>query len=301
MDITRTGIEFGPIDLLGLSLAPKLHFYGLLIVVGILVASTLIAWLAKRDGRDPDHVWNGLVWAVVGGIIGARLWFIFFPPVSSVEAGQDTWWMLGHPLSSGGALDFFSGGLGIFGALIGGIIAVALYARRKKLTGFWAWIDMAIVGFPLGHAIGRWGNYVNQELYGKPTSLPWGIQIDNPPLEYATAEAFHPLFLYESLWNLILCSCLVWLWLNYRHGMRRGDFVLIYIVGYGVVRFFLEFLRVETAEVPGIGINSSQTITAISAIIAGIILFYRYKIAPLPKQTYHTDGRPVGKAKKAKS
>jgi phosphatidylglycerol:prolipoprotein diacylglycerol transferase len=292
MDITRTGIEIGPLTL---------HFYGLLAVMGILAGGGLAAWLAKKDGKDPDHVWNGLVWAVVLAVIGARVWFVLFPPDTSVDAGKDTAWMLKNFFDmNDGPLAIWNGGLGIFGAVIGGLLGVILYIRRAKLTNLWEWVDIAAIGLPLGHAIGRWGNYVNQELYGKPTDLPWGISIDNPPAQYRDAEGFHPLFLYESLWNLVLCGFLIWLWMNYRKRLKAGDIFLIYLMGYSVVRFLLEFLRVETAHVPGVDINSSQAITAIAFVVAVILLILRHWSSIRRQPQYHPDGRPVGKPKKQK-
>ncbi|MFP4323370.1 MAG: prolipoprotein diacylglyceryl transferase [Anaerolineales bacterium] len=301
MDFTRTGIEIGPFELFGLTLNPTLHFYGLLIVIGIIAASTLAAWLAKRDDKDPEHVWNALIWAVVAGVIGARVWFVLFPPDASVEAGRDTAWMLSHPFDlNDGPLAIWNGGLGIFGAFIGGMLGVWLYFRQAKVKNIWSWLDIGAVVFPLGHAIGRWGNYVNQELYGEPTDLPWAISIDNPPLQYIDAAGFHPLFLYESLWNLLLCGFLVWLWMNYRTRLRTGDFVLIYLIGYSIVRFLLEFLRIETAHIPGTDINSSQATSILAIVISASWLFYRHRINRT-EPTYHSDGRPVGKPKKQKS
>jgi len=294
MDITSTGIEIGPLTF---------HFYGLLIVMGLLAASFLGSWMAQQDDKDPKHLWDGLIWAVMAGIIGARLWFVFFPPVASVEAGRDTAWMLSNFFDlNDGAIAIWNGGLGIFGGVIGGFFGIWLYARRNKLKDFWGWIDIAAVTVPLGHAVGRWGNFVNQELYGKPTDLPWAISIDNPPLEYIDAEGFHPLFLYESLWNLMLCAALVYLWINYRDRLRKGTFLLLYVVGYSIVRFLLEFLRIEIAEVQGLGINSSQTITALSTVIAlGILFSWYWQNNPFKTKQYHPDGRPVGAPKKKKA
>ncbi|MBZ0308748.1 MAG: prolipoprotein diacylglyceryl transferase, partial [Anaerolineae bacterium] len=290
MEFSRTGIEFGPFDIFGTTLNPTLHFYGLLIVIGILAGTSLTAWLSKREGKNPEHVWNGMMWAVALGVIGARLWFVFFPPVATAEAGKDTAWMLKNFFDlNDGAIAIWSGGLGIFGAVIGGFIGVLIYVFRAKLTDLWVWIDMAAIGLPLGHAIGRWGNYVNQELYGKPTDLPWAISIDNPPAKYADAAGFHPLFLYESLWNLALCGFLLWLWFNYRSRLYKGDFLLIYLMGYAPIRFMLEFLRVEIAEVPGLGINSSQAITAIAFAAAAAVFIYRHQFAEVPAAQYYDE------------
>jgi phosphatidylglycerol:prolipoprotein diacylglycerol transferase len=292
MDITRTGIEIGPLTL---------HFYGVLIVAGILAAANVGAWMAKKDGKDPEHLWNGLVWAVIAGVIGARLWFVFFPPVASVEAGKTTAWMLSHPFDlQDGPLAIWNGGLGIFGGIIGGALGIWLYARRHKIRDLRQWLDIAAVIVPLGHAIGRWGNYVNQELYGEPTDLPWGIKIDAPVFPYSPDDRFHPLFLYESLWNLVLFSALFYLWNKQRQRFKDGDFVLLYLVGYSVVRFLLEFLRVEVAEIQGVGVNSSQTITAIAFVVALALFLYRHRDFRFASQArFHPDGRPVGKSHKA--
>jgi phosphatidylglycerol:prolipoprotein diacylglycerol transferase len=272
MELHSTGVEIGPITL---------HFYGLLIVGGILVATTLARWMAQKDGKDPDHIWNSLYWLVIFGMIGARLWFVFFPPITSVEAGQTTAWMLRNFFDvNDGPLAIWNGGLGIFGGVIGAPIGAILYARRHKLKNIWEWGDIGFVVAPFAQAIGRVGNFVNQELYGKPTDLPWGIRIDIPPPQYPNATHFHPLFAYEGLWNLALGGFLLWLWLRHRQRFKAGDFILFYLIGYGVVRFLLEFIRVETAHVPGIGINSSQTATALGVIFALVILVARHVILP---------------------
>lgn len=301
MEFSRTGIEIGPFNLFGQTINPTLHFYGLLIVIGILAGTSLAAWLAKRDGKDPEHIWNGMMWAVALGVIGARLWFVFFPPVATAEAGKDTAWMLKNFFDlNDGAIAVWSGGLGIFGGVIGGFIGILIYVYRAKLTDLWVWMDMAAIGLPLGHAIGRWGNYVNQELYGKPTELPWAISIDNPPAQYAGASGFHPLFLYESLWNIALCGFLVWLWLKHRERFIKGDFLLIYLMGYPPIRFLLEFLRVEIAEVPGIGVNSSQTISVIGFVIAAALFIYRHRFAEFSADSRYGEHELFSKTSKEK-
>jgi phosphatidylglycerol:prolipoprotein diacylglycerol transferase len=249
--------------------------------------------LAQKDDKDPDHVWDSLIWLVVIGMIGARLWFVFFPPKTSVEAGQNTAWMLRNFFDlNDGPLAIWNGGLGIFGGVIGAMLAAFLYARRHKLQNVWEWVDIGIIVAPFAQAIGRFGNFVNQELYGKPTDLPWGIPIDFPPPQYINATHLHPLCAYEALWNLALGIFLVWLWLNHRARFRPGDFLLFYLIGYGTARFLLEFIRVETAHVPGLGINSSQTISAIAVLIAIALLIYRHLVQEEAPE------RPKQKAKK---
>lgn len=265
MDIHRRGLDIGPLTF---------HWYGLIIVLGVLLAASLVAWMAKReDDKDPDRVWDAIIWIVILAVIGARLWHVLFPSVSSVEAGRTAEWYFTHPFDlHDGMFIIWSGGLSIFGAVIGGGLGVILYARHYKLDML-SWLDMAAVAVPLGQAVGRWANYVNEELYGKPTDLPWGLHIDNPPPEYAGYTHFHPLFLYESLWNLIACGVLLFLWLRYRDRVKKGDFVLMYMIAYGIARFFLEFLRIEITTSGGV--NVSQAVSAVAVIVGLVLLIVR--------------------------
>jgi phosphatidylglycerol:prolipoprotein diacylglycerol transferase len=223
MNIDRRGLEIGPFDFLGLTMNPTFHWYGLIIVTGILAAAMVAAWMARRDDKDPDHVWNGVLWVVIVGVIFARLWHVLFPSITSVEEGRTAQWYLTHPFDfNNGPFIIWSGGLSVFGAVLGGALGIALYAYRKKLDML-SWLDVGAVVVPLGQAIGRWGNFANEELYGKPTSLPWGLKIENPPVQYAGHTRFHPLFLYESLWSLITFCVLLWVWLRFRDRLKRGD------------------------------------------------------------------------------
>ena len=156
----------------------QLRYYGIILVVAMLVAANVAARLARRSGRDPEHIWGALTWAIIPAIIGARLWFVFFPPAALVDQGVTTTWMLQNFFDTqSGAIAIWSGGLGIFGAVGGGLLGVWIYLRRNNLMPG-PWLDIAAVALPLGQAIGRWANFVNQELYGTPTDLPWGISID---------------------------------------------------------------------------------------------------------------------------
>jgi|SRR5690606_28871050 phosphatidylglycerol:prolipoprotein diacylglycerol transferase len=272
MTIHRRGIEIGPIDLLGVTINPTFHFYGLIIVAGILLAAAVAAWMARRDDKDPDHVWNGLIWVVLLGVVFARAWHVLFP---SINSARDRAWYFEHFFDlNEGPLVLWSGGLSIFGAVLGGALGIAIYAYRNKLD-FFSWLDIGAVVVPLGQAIGRWGNYVNEELFGKPTDLPWGMTLTNPPPEFAPDTRFHPIFLYESLWNLLAFGVLLWLWLRYRDRMKTGDFLLLYLVLYGIVRFLLEYLRVDVTLVNGV--NVSQVTTAVTGIVALVLLIVRHR------------------------
>jgi len=277
MSIDRQGLEIGPFDLLGLMINPTFRWYGLIIVTGILAAAMVAAWMARRDDKEPDHVWNGLLWVVIVAVFFARLWHVLFPSIASVEAGRTAQWYLAHPFDfDNGPFIIWSGGLSVFGAVLGGALGVVLYTFRRKLDML-SWLDIGAVVVPLGQAIGRWGNFVNEELYGKPTSLPWGLKIENPPAQYAGYTRFHPLFLYESMWNLITFGVLLWIWLRLRDRLKRGDVLLIYLILYPTARFFLEFLRIEVT-LSG-GINVSQTVSASAALISTLMLIYRHRDA----------------------
>lgn len=272
MTIDRQGIEIGPFDLFGLTLNPTFHFYGLLIVGGILLAAFVAAWMAKRDRKDPDHVWNGLILVVVLAVIFARAWHVLFP---SVNAPRDTQWYLSNFFDlNEGPLVIWSGGLSIFGAVLGGLLGIVIYAYRHKLDTL-AWLDIGAVVVPLGQAVGRWGNYVNEELYGTPTNLPWGLKLTNPPPEYGPDTRFHPIFLYESLWNLLVFGALLAVWLRFRARLKKGDFVLLYLVLYSLARFLLEYLRIDVTLVGGV--NVSQVTSAVAGLGALALLITRHR------------------------
>jgi phosphatidylglycerol:prolipoprotein diacylglycerol transferase len=126
----------------------------------------------------------------------------------------------------------------------------------------------------LGQAIGRWGNYVNQELYGSPTTLPWGIRIVNN-LDYPVGTRFHPLFLYESLWNVLNLVLLLWLGRRFADRLKKGDLFLVYLIFYPVGRFFLEFLRLDTSQIGGI--NANQITMAVVALASTALLIWRHR------------------------
>lgn len=254
------GIDIGPV---------RIHYYGIILMLGALAGAWLASREARRRGQDTEAVWDGLVWVLVGGIIGARLWHVLTPPVSMGITFMD---YLAKPLN---ILKVWEGGLGIPGAVIGGGLALYLYCRRRKLN-FLLWADIAAPGLALGQAIGRWGNFVNQEVYGKPTTLPWAVHID-PAYRYpgfTEFETFHPLFLYESLWNFALMGLLLWLGRRYDQRLKPGDLFLVYLIGYPIGRFLLEFLRLDVSLVGGI--NANQILMAIVSILAGVLLYWRH-------------------------
>jgi len=249
------------------------HYYGILIMTGAIAGALLASAEAKRRGENPEFIWDALSVVLIGGVIGARIWHILTPPPSMVAQGITTAFYLTHPLD---ALAIWRGGLGIPGAVIGGSLAMYWFTRRQKVS-FGLWADLSAPALALGQAIGRWGNFVNQELYGAPTDLPWAITID-PPYRvpgFETFERFHPLFLYESLWNLGNMFLMLWLSRKHAEKLRNGDLALVYLIVYPVGRFLLEFLRLDSSQVAGL--NANQTFMAIIAVVATGLLFYRHR------------------------
>ncbi|MBT3336716.1 MAG: prolipoprotein diacylglyceryl transferase [Anaerolineae bacterium] len=248
-------------------------FYGLLLAFGALGGSFLARYEAKRRGHDPEIVWDLIIWLMIAGIIGARLWHIFTPSPSLIAEGITTEYYFSNPWA---LIDTRKGGLGIPGAVIGGMLALFAFTRKRKLS-FLEWADIAAPGLALGQAIGRWGNFVNQELYGAPTSLPWKMYIDefHRLAEYQDQAYYHPLFLYESLWNLGNMFILLWAGRRYADRIKAGDLLLLYMVIYPLGRFLLDFLRLDAAMLGGV--NANQTFMAGVAIFALTALFLRHR------------------------
>ncbi len=259
----------------GFALGPLyIRFYGIILMLGAVAGGWLATIEVKRRGQDPEMVWDLLVYLIIGGVIGARLWHIFTPPPSSIAQGFTTQYYLTHPLD---AIAIWKGGLGIPGTVIGGLIALWIYTRNNKAFGFLDWADIAAPSLALGQAIGRWGNFFNQELYGAPTNLPWKIYIDPahrlPGFE--SVAYYHPLFAYESLLNLANMLLLLWLMRRYMDSLRKGDVFNVYLIVYPLIRFSLDFLRLDASQVMSININ--QTVMAVVGIAAIIVLIWRHR------------------------
>jgi phosphatidylglycerol:prolipoprotein diacylglycerol transferase len=239
-------------------------------MLGVLAGAFLAQRIVRQKGENTDLVWDGLVWVLIGGILGARIWHILTPPPSMVERGITTVYYLTHPLD---ALAIWKGGLGIPGAVVGGVIALYLFTKRRNV-GFLTWADISAPALALGQAIGRWGNFVNQELYGAPTDLPWAIFIEpgNRLPEYINQAYYHPLFLYESLWNLANMVFLVWLGRKFADRMRPGNVFLAYLVVYPAGRILLEFLRLDASRAAGLNINQALMVAVGAFAILSLIV-----------------------------
>lgn len=265
------GFQIGPLTI---------RYYALIIIAGALLAAWLSSYLAKRSGKDPEMVWDMLPWLLIGGILGARLWHVFTPSASNAAMGLTTHYYLTHPLE---ILMIWKGGLGIPGGVIGGALALLIYCSAKK-ESFAEWADIIAPGLLIGQAVGRWGNFINQEVYGAPSELPWAITID-PPYRlpgFENVARYHPLFLYESLLNLLAAGILLLMHLKWKDKLYKGDIILSYLVLYPVIRFGLEFLRLDPS--PVLGFNINQSVMGVVAIVASLMLVYRHFIHP-PKQS----------------
>ena len=244
-----SGFSLGPLDI---------RLYGVLIALGAFLA---LQWTVKRYGAmggDPALADRAALGAILFGFLGARIGYV----IPRFDRFVD------RPLE---ILAIWQGGLALFGGLTAGTLAVILITRRGG--GDVARMADAIApGLPLAQAIGRWGNYFNQELYGRPTDLPWGLEVEprfRRPV-VADSETFHPTFLYESLWNLLLVVVL--LRLDRRRTLPRGALILVYAVGYGIGRFLVELLRIDTIErYAGLSRNNWLALLLVLIGVAGLL------------------------------
>lgn len=222
-----TAFAIGPVEV---------RWYALFIVMGIALAVGLAMWLANQSGLDGETILDIAPIVVLAAILGARLYYVMLE-----------WDRYSSDLM--GAINIRSGGLTIHGAIVGGGLAAWLLLRTKE-GSIWRWFDVLVPALALGQAIGRWGNWANQEAFGTPTSLPWAVTIDpsRRPAGYEEYATFHPTFLYESLFSFAFCTILVLLVLNqdrirwFQPGMGFG----IYLFGYGLVRLVLESIRTDS-------------------------------------------------------
>jgi len=247
-------IDLGPV---------QIHAYGLMLLLGIVAATWLTGrrwtgrWAFWRD-LGGDLVFSVAMWGVVGGIIGARLYHV----VTSWNTVDDQWW---EPFA------VWQGGLGIWGGILGGCLAGAVVVRRKG-ESIVAFMDAVAPGLLLAQAIGRWGNYFNQELFGKPTDLPWALEIDpiNRPAGYEADETFHPTFLYESLWCLLGVGVL--LLVDRRFKLKPPGLFCLYVLWYTAGRFGMELLRIDPAhEIAGLRLNAWVSIGVFVLALVGLV------------------------------
>ena len=272
----RNGLSLGPLDL---------RAYGVMIALGVVAA----VWLSRRRwearGGDPDQISRIALWAVPAGLIGARLYHV----ITDWKKFQSAGWLE--------VFAIWNGGLGIPGGMAAGILVGVWMARRQHMNQGEV-IAAVVPGLPLAQAIGRLGNWFNQELFGSPTDLPWGLEIDaaHRPAQYLDVATFHPTFLYEAVWNLLLCGLLVIidrrrvrravpaLVTDPRRVSRPGSLLAVYTLGYGLGRLWIEAVRIDPASLLlGVRVNIWMSLVLIVAS-ALYLLWVRGRGGP-PRRT----------------
>ena len=249
-----------------------IRWYGLLIASAVLIGVTLSQYLAKLRNVNPELLGDLVVWLVLAAIPGARLYYVLF----EWEQYQQ------NPID---AIAIWKGGIAIHGAIIGGAIAALIFARLNKIS-FWQLADLVAPSLILGQAIGRWGNFFNSEAFGSPTDLPWKLYIppENRPPELVNFDYFHPTFLYESLWNLMVFGLLIFLFFKDLRGkprLRLGTLFLVYMAAYSSGRIWIEGLRTDSLMLGPLRIAQFVSLAGILLGLAGLAWLYLLK-RPLP-------------------
>ncbi len=254
-----SGFDIGPL---------RIHAYALCILLGIIAALWMTDRRWKRRGGPEGSIWDIAIWAIPFGIIGGRLYHVFSSP--------DAYFGPGFNGTGNLALipQIWLGGLGIWGAVVLGVVGAWIGCRRAGVR-ISAFVDAAAPGILLAQAIGRWGNYFNQELFGGPTTLPWGLHVDPQfvPAGYSPDTLFQPTFLYECIWNLLGVAAL--LLLDRKFKLRHGRLFLLYAMIYTAGRVWIEMLRIDTAEqITLFGITTRLNVwTSVFVFLAALVLF----------------------------
>lgn len=225
------------------------RWWGVVLAAGVLAGAWVARWRAERLGLDVRHAAPLLVAAVAAGILGARVYYLVFE------------WERRFADEPGLAWQIWEGGVALHGALAGGMLAMGVYAWRARID-FLRWIDAAAVGFPLSLTIARWGDYFNQQSFGVPTDLPWALAIEEEyrPLLYLEQNGFHPTFLYESLWALVVFAATLAV-ARFGRGLRPGDLAQGVLAAYSVGRFWIEAIRADPIIV-GEGLRLAMIVSA---------------------------------------
>lgn len=255
------------------------QLYGLCIALGVIVAVTISSKRWEARGGDADDIGTIAIWAVPAGVIGARIYHV----ATDWKTYQDDWV---------GALKITQGGLGVPGGIFLGVVVGLLVVRAKGLPKL-ELLDVAAPAIPIAQAIGRFGNYFNQEVFGRPTSLPWALEIDPDvsatAASYPMGTTFHPTFLYEGLWNVALALGLVWL--DRRRRLRPGELFTLYVLGYAVGRLWVEALRSDAASLI-FGVRINIWVSVIVGLLAVAVLV-RGRLRPAPSTEVAGDGSPA--------
>jgi phosphatidylglycerol:prolipoprotein diacylglycerol transferase len=253
-----------------------LRWYGVIVMTGVIVGSLIVEREIRRRGENGDRIWDALIWVLPIGILGARLWFVL-----NATLGGNRFYIE----NPGSIIRIWEGGLHIFGGFLLGAAALLWYLRQNKLDP-WLFLDSAGPAVLIGQGIGRIANFINQELYGPPTTLPWGIPIsaEHRLTQYrdlnlfpVETTRFHPTFAYEMLWNFTAAGLLLWLSRRYEKDLKPGALFAGWLVLAGVGRVIIEFFRPDQPKIPDLGISYTSIFAALMAIVGAVLLMARYK------------------------
>ncbi len=254
-----------------------LRWYGVLVMFGAVVGTWIAEKEIKRRDENGDVIWDALVWILPLGIIGARIWYI----LNNIFSGNTFY--LDNPIEM---LMIWHGGLHFFGGLLFGGIALYFFLKKNGMD-FWLFLDAIAPAALIGQALARPANFINQELYGPPTQLPWGILINNVksrlpqysnltqyPLE---TTRFHPTFAYEMILNILAALLLLWLSRQYRDKMKPGAIFAGWLISAGLIRAFIEFFRPDQPRIGSSFVTTSMLFSLLMALAGAIMLLIRYR------------------------
>lgn len=275
----------------------SIYWYGVIIAVSVMVGAFIAEREIARRGGQSDFIWDLILFVVPAGIIGARAWYV----LNDIAGGGQ--YYLEDPAR---IFRINEGGLHIYGAVLFGILVAWWYARRQRFD-FWLLLDSLAPPLLIGQAIGRIGNFINQELYGPPTDLPWGVSIaaenrlapwDDLAAFPVETTRFHPTFFYESLWNILAAILIIWLVRKFGERLKPGTAFYLWLLLAGIGRVWLEFFRPDQPRIPGTDLSYSRLVALLMAVVGGLLLLVRYEKIRLPflspgpeKYALHKDKR----------
>jgi len=271
----------------------SLRWYGVIVMVGVIVGSLIVEREIKRRGENGDRIWDALIWVVPFGIIGARLGYVL-----NATLGGNRYY-IENPIQ---IINIPQGGLHIYGGLVLGAIVLIWYLKKNQLDP-WLFLDAAGPAMLIGQAIGRVANFINQELYGPPTTLPWGIPIDITHrlpqyMNLPESTRFHPTFAYEMLWNFAAAGFLIWLSHRYEKELKPGAIFSGWLMLAGIGRVWIEFFRPDQPKIGDTAISYSMVAAALMAVAGAIMLMIRYKaLTPAFAENWEEEYKVSGDAK----
>jgi phosphatidylglycerol:prolipoprotein diacylglycerol transferase len=252
-----------------------LRWYGVLVMFGAVAGALIAEREIKRRGENGDTIWDALVWVLPAGIIGARIWYV----LNSIIGGSDY-----YTTNPAQIINIPQGGLHIFGGLLLGGIALYFYLQKNGMD-IWLFLDAIAPAALIGQALARPANFINQELYGPPTQLPWGISIDashrltqyaNLSLYPVEATRFHPVFAYEMILNIMLALVLLWLARQYAEKMKPGAIFSGWLISAGFIRTFIEFFRPDQPRIGDSFVTYSMLVSFLMGVTGVVLLLIRY-------------------------